>query len=99
MDTYNEWNPDNPINQQETKKTFEEFTSELSQEDYDLLNEKMLDYEHTINYYKNKLEFAKTKEKDVKEFFTLLGDLYPADLSNLELLNDLAQKIRNSYGI
>lgn len=99
MDTYNEWNPCNPINEKESTKTFEEFTSELSQEDYNLLDEKLIDLESTISYYKNKLEFAKTKEKNVKEFFSLLDTFLPADLKDRDLLIELAQKIRNSYGI
>lgn len=99
MDSYYENNPLNPSNQRETERTYEDFVADLSTEDFEILESKLLDYDYEVVKYKSKLEFARIKERDVKEFFTLLDNFLPKNLADRDKLISLAEKIRNSYGI
>lgn len=99
MDTYDQHSPLNPVNQRETERTYEDFVADLSTEDFEILERKLLDYEYEVAKYKSKLEFARIKERDVKEFFSLLDTFLPADMQDSERLINLAEKIRNSYGL
>lgn len=99
INTYTDWNPNNPINSKEMEKTYEDFIADLSKEDYELLENKFLEKDYEINKYKSKLEFARIKERDVKEFFTILDNFIPKDLQDQNKLITLAEKIRNNYGI
>lgn len=99
MDSYIEHNPLNPANKKEEERTYEDFVADLSVEDFEILENKLLDYDYEVAKYKSKLGFARIKERDVKEFFALLGDFLPKDLQDQNKLITLAEKIRNSYGI
>lgn len=99
MDTYIEHSPENPANRKEEERTYEDFVADLSTEDFEILERKLLDYDYEVKKYKSKLEFARIKERDVKEFFSLLDSFLPADLAYSEKLINLAEKIRNSYGL
>lgn len=99
MDTYIEHSPENPANRKEEERTYEDFVADLSREDFEILERKLLDYDYEVAKYKSKLEFARIKERDVKEFFLLLDTFLPADMQDSERLINLAEKIRNSYGL
>lgn len=98
MDSYIEHNPLNPANRKE-ERTYEDFVADLSTEDFEILENKLLDYDYEVAKYKSKLEFARIKERDVKEFFSLIDTFLPKDLQDQNKLITLAEKIRNSYGL
>lgn len=99
IDSYTEHSELNPANRKEEERTYEDFVADLSTEDFEILERKLLDYDYEVKKYKSKLEFARNKEKDVKEFFTLLDNFLPKNLADRDKLISLAEKIRNSYGI
>lgn len=99
MDTFYDNSPENPVNQGEKEKTYEDFIADLSTEDFEILENKLLDYDYEVVKYKSKLEFARIKERDVKEFFSLVDTFLPADMLDRDKLINLAEKIRNNYGI
>jgi len=93
IDTYN--NRD----EKETEKTFEDLKLELSKEDNEIIDNYIHKYVQAKNEADNRVKYSKQKEEDVKLFFSLLDSFFPADMANIELLNNLAQKIKNNYGI